>query len=581
MSKKFKMILFSVFLIIIYLIFASLALPHTGLVWDETRYISGAKARVYSIYAFLTGAPQLKICDLVNPPEDLDNRDRCWSGRPRLLQTVSGFTWSIVYYLNGMKVDFITSVIAHRLATTIFVSLCIFFVFLFASEAFGFRVGVFSAISLIFIPRFFTHSLYTTLDAAAASMILISTYFFWKGWKNWKWGLFAGVVFGLTLSTKVNAYFFPLIVLFWVFISYRDRMFFWIKNIRKNRIRLKYVPVVIYSLIFISPIVFILSWPWLWVNPIKRFIGLLQSNAKISIPAYYLGSVSIHQSFHYVWIMTFVTLPISILLFFIIGFLKGFNSVVKNDDKNIVLILMGVLVPMIFFSLPIKTPYDGVRIFLNVFPFIAILTGIGVNTVVEFLEKRFRFKPFICIIILVIMALPFLFSFSNGMPNIVNYYNELVGGIKGAHNMGFEMDYWGESYIYLIDWLNKNAKPNATLYVPIATNIFEMYKHGDIGLIKERFYEGRHHLNATLQFLNSELFEQRGLLRDDIQLVSEENKSDYYIILNRRAIIDAKHVNGSYMYPEYRMYIEKCKPIYSIKADNVPLSMIYKTYCYK
>lgn len=44
------------------------------------------------------------------------------------------------------------------------------------------------------------------------------------------------------------------------------------------------------------------------------------------------------------------------------------------------------------------------------------------------------------------------------------YYNELVGGVRGAFR-SFEMDYWCTSYREAMDWINKAAPPNALIAI--------------------------------------------------------------------------------------------------------------------
>ncbi|NOX71770.1 MAG: hypothetical protein GXO64_03670 [Candidatus Micrarchaeota archaeon] len=607
-----KTVFIGIILVLLYLTIAFDALPKTGLTWDETRHLSGGKARAYSIYAAATGKPQLAMCDLVNPPMDKDTRDRCWSGRPRLSQTVSGFTWAFIWFVNGGKLDFWESIAAHRMGTLLFVSLCIFFLFLFATEAFGLKVGIFSALSLIFIPRFFVHSLYVALDAPAASMVFISVYFFWKGMKSRKWALMGGAVFGLALATKVNAYFVPMIIFAWFIAGFRNEILQFLKNMKKQNPQfwpkniLKSVPLPVYTFIIISPVVFFLSWPWLWFDTLTRYAELLHTKETIRVVTYYMGvswdNIVNLLPWHYTWVMIGMTVPVTILAFALIGLHKPLRDIINPRNKDSILVLMGAVVPLFVFSSPIATLHDGVRIFLNVFPFIAILSGLGAERIFNILNKAFeRFKKnqiksishftnkknlkfnltmmSAFIIVCLLIASPFIVAYSRGMPYMATYYNALIGGPEGAYEHGFDMDYWGESYLEAAKWLNENAENGSIVYVPWATNIMEMYKYGDIGMIGERFREGRHHLGGTVDSIGAIMFEQKGILRDDITITNSSQSADYVVLLGRRNLVERKKDDGSFFFPEERSYIDNCVPVYTVNIDEAPLVIIFRADC--
>ena len=89
---KREILFIGIALAVLYLIIAIYYLPATGITWDETRHASGAKARTYSIYSWATGSLGLEMCSLDAEPVG-DDIGRCWDGRPRLSQTLSGITY--------------------------------------------------------------------------------------------------------------------------------------------------------------------------------------------------------------------------------------------------------------------------------------------------------------------------------------------------------------------------------------------------------------------------------------------------------------------------------------------------------
>jgi hypothetical protein len=337
--------------------------------------------------------------------------------------------------------------------------------------------------------------------------------------------------------------------------------------------------VAVYSFLLISPIVFFLSWPWLWVDTLPRYLEVIGTKDTITISSFYLGSIYGRVEgmlpWHYTWVMTAATLPVFILIFVLIGSSKAVKDAITLKGRDSVLILLGAIVPMLIFSSPFATPHDGVRIFINVFPFFAILSGLGASMTTEYIGRFFKWKMITMTVITLLIALPFVFAMSDGMNTVAVYYNELVGGAPGAMAMGLEMDYSGVSYLSVVNWLNENAEQGAKINAPIATNLWYTYKSGDIGLIAERFQEGRHGLNETVSGLGLGIFEQEGMLREDIEL-SEKNESDYYIILNRRSIVES---GASEELIEMKSYIDTCEPVYVATAGGAPACYVFRRDC--
>ncbi len=563
--------------VVLYLILAMAILPNTGIAWDETRYFASAKARAYSIYSWATGSPGLEMCSLEEVQQNPDNWGRCWDGRPRLSQTFSGLTWAGIWFLNGRSLDVMSSAAAHRISTIILTMIGIFILFLFATEAFGLNVGIFSSLALIFIPRFFAHSHYATMDVPVAVMSFLTIYLFWKGLRSWKFGLLAGIVFGLALATKINAYFIPFILLIWLVVSYRDRVWKFFMDIKKRVFKPRSIPLVFYSIILLPLIVLVLAWPWLWIDTIPRFIDYMLWNLVHTegTTIFYMGQSFIDLPWHYSWAMMLFTLPIPIIIFSLIGGLKGIRDTLSNKNRTSFLIITGALFMPILFTLPIASPHDGVRLYMLSFPFIAILAGLGADWLLSFAGKYITKRNIMmlaAVLLALLIVIPGLHAVSRGHSSTATYYNELIGGPEGAYRNGFQVEYWGEAYLDAVKWLNQNGKENAALYVPMAWNIFNTYRYGDIGQIGKRTSEGRHDLNySAFQSLGGQVFEQYGLLRNDFRLVNESADADYTILLMRRCVIEGSG--------ELKAYLRECEPLHSIMPDGAPLVIIYDAGC--
>ena len=77
------------------------------------------------------------------------------------------------------------------------------------------------------------------------------------------------------------------------------------------------------------------------------------------------------------------------------------------------------------------------------------------------------------------LILPNLAAIINLHPYEYVYYNELVGGDRGAFRR-FEMDYWAISYKEAVNYLNQNAPPDSTVVVWGPSQLVRKYIRPDI-----------------------------------------------------------------------------------------------------
>ena len=115
-------------------------------------------------------------------------------------------------------------------------------------------------------------------------------------------------------------------------------------------------------------------------------------------------------------------------------------------DSRAILLVACSTFPLILFAVPGIAVYDGTRLFLVVFPLWAILVGRGAGALADWCRNRFqRLSP--GGILLIPSAI--LVSSSWGLiathPCGLSFYNLAVGGPAGAHSLGFETTYWGDS----------------------------------------------------------------------------------------------------------------------------------------
>ncbi len=359
-----------------------------------------------------------------------------------------------------------------RAGSAVAFALTVLLVGVFASQRWGRLAGMTSSISLAVMPRLFGHAHLASLETCMGlvwTAAILGTIQVWTrpGKKDSsldfeptsaavtrpdspgdKAALLCGLLIGLALLTKMQAVLLPPLIAVWA-------VWHW---------RLAAVRPLLVSGVSAS-VVFVAGWPWLWLDlpgHLSEYFG--RSTGRVSLNVWYLGEAfrDVDVPWHYPWVMTFVTVPVGILLLAAVG-MWGARRKVLNDPVSS-LILGSVVAPLVLFSLPGVAVYDGARLFLVVFPGIAVLAG---SSVVSIRAWQPRFKLPVTATMAVVLAAQTVGILST-TPYFLSYYNATVGGTAGAERLGFEVTYWGDSFSreFLAN-LKNTVGSNAVLVAPV------------------------------------------------------------------------------------------------------------------
>lgn len=415
-------------------------------------------------------------------------------------------------------------------------------VFWWTSKYYGGFAGFIASLSLSLYPLFLGESHFNIKDVPEAVFYSLTLIFFYEGFTRKKiWLIVSSSIFlAFAFSTKFNALFIPFTVIPWilVFLIHIKKE---IKKYLKFSTSLLFYPVLTFAIFFST-------WPFLWAAPIKGFLEVVKYYKDIgtntAFDNRYLTIFKIN-TYAVKWIL--YTTPLVILLLFILGIIYFIVNLKKDKRKISLFVVLWFSLPILRVSAPDAGIYGGVRQIMEYVPAMAILAGIGAFFLREKIEKAsakfFNGKKYRMILgtLIVLSFLPISIKLISIHPNEDVYFNQLIGGLKGAADR--KIPEWGQNLGNVnkqgIVWLNRNASPNPTL----TTNF-------GLGSSVPALF-----LRSDIQFSNS--------FRSAL-----ERKGEYII-----GITSDTGFEDTFLFKYLNKFLA---PLYQVKVDNASLLTIWK-----
>lgn len=540
--KNFRFLLSILIIPMIFFLVSFFTLSDYGISWDEPIHFTRGQA--YFNY-FWDGS-------LTYKDQDFSKRQSIYketsftaeyflkhdSGHPPLNGIFAAFTNFIFYQKLGILGD----IQSYHLFNILCATLLVLVVVVFGVYAYGYFMGIMAGLILATYPLFFAESHFNIKDPAEAAFFGATIFMFWMALKkeNWKWLLGSVIFFALALGTKFNILFLPFIILPWLFIKYKFSFSNLLKQFNQMPRNFK---IVFFSAPFIIIIIFFITWPYLWQNPVNNTLNIFKyyqeigTGGKGQINFLLPGNINI---FPIVWII--ITTPPLILFLTILGIAT--SLFIKDKEKTAILWLLWLLIPILRVSAPNSSIYGGIRQIMEFIPAMALLSGLGAYSLSKLLTHYIPIRLSLKIwqIIIILFFIPQIFILFKLHPNENVYFNFLIGGLKGAQER--QIPYWGNSfgnaYYQAVAWLNNHAEPNSKVALVQGTmvNIPKIYFRKDI-LYSNSFWSG---INRNGEYL-----------------------------------VDLTHQGYQVAYPSAWEYINNVLiPIYEVKADGVAIAKIWK-----
>jgi len=396
----------------------------------------------------------------------------------------------------------------------------------------GRLAGVVAAASVVLMPRVFGHahlaSLETVTTLSYAGVILyVACYWNHDHPPKHKTALITGLLWGLALLTKIQAILLPVPIVFWALLHWRHKAI---------------LPLIICGVTGFA--LFFIGWPWLWLDPITHLQNYFGSTTnRVMLHVYYFGTVYQDKQtpWHYPFVMTLLTIPIGLLALFLYRMLLGGADKVWMNPRS-QLLLGSIAFPLCLFAVPGVAVYDGVRLFVMVFPLLAIFVG----EAVQLLWQRYaqKWNQILLAALLTLLMLTQSAGLLLYAPCWFSYYNLLIGGLPGARRVGLETTYWGES-----------------LTRDLLTEITERVPAGSVLVVAPVLH----------QFQLNDVLTQSPILRGhQIQLASQQQapleQARYLLVFDRRADLS----------PHLQALVQDAEILAETRRLGVPLARLYR-----
>ena len=437
-----KYIVWSVFVAVILTSISFMTIKDYGITWDEPIYFSGA-----GTYISWMKHPQMSTRDAAFRIDE--HRDI----HPPFVKLIAGITHEL--FTNTFQL--FNNTMGYRSSVLVFVFFGMMLFTYVAIRMFSTLIGIGAACCLYFLPHIFFLTHVVTLDYAVMMLWFITVVSVMKGCDDKRFFVFAGMTLGLSFLTKLHGFLLCIpLCIYWIW--YNRTLF------RKRKFTLFFQKIVKeMGLVFgIACAVMFIFWPWLWTSPIQNmqeYFSVQLSHG--DIPVYFLGNLYTHAPWYYTPFMFFATTPV----FFCVVFSVGVIWIMFRGTEKERWMLVHMMIPLIFFSLPFVYRYDGVRLFLPAYPFAVLVAAAGIRHTIQSI-KHIGIKIIIGWCIAGWSLWTVIASIVSIHPFEQSYYNEIIGGVDGAKEKGLELEYWGSSYLSVLPYMNAHK---GTMFCVIPT----------------------------------------------------------------------------------------------------------------
>jgi hypothetical protein len=404
---------------------------------------------------------------------------------------------------------------AFRFPAILFAALLVSLVYRFCRRFVAWPAAAAGAALTLAQPHYFFHAQIACFDAPITTMAFAVGYAYWKSLRSPRWGVLSGVVFGIALGTKHNAWLMPIFLL---------GHYLWMRRGdllgTNGRRRVPRVPLAFASMLVIGPLVFFLHWPWLWQAPILRartyvnrhlqhehynfeYLGR-NWNAPVTDPR--LKPLRITAPF----VETLFTVPVTTLALALVGGVvlarrrrgepvgpeaepeapEGVPPPARPDWRRPgadvdrapgAFLVVQIFGPLCVIALPSTPIFGGVKHFMPAMPYIAVAAALGLDRLTRVVRAglpalRSGAARALPVSLAALACLPSVVETRRSHPDGLSHYNLLAGGFAGGASLGMNRQFWGYSVLPMLPWVNHHPDNRAMYWHDVISDALFMYK---------------------------------------------------------------------------------------------------------
>jgi hypothetical protein len=396
---------------------------------------------------------------------------------------------------------------AFRFPAILFAALLVSLVFRFARRFVAWPAAAAGAVLMLAQPHYFFHAQIACFDAPITTMAFAVGYAYWKSLRSARWGVITGLVFGVALGTKHNA---------WLMPFFLGGHYLWMRRGDLRRRIVTRVPLAFVSMIVLGPLIFFMHWPWLWQAPLQRARTYVKRHLDHEHYNFeYLGRnwnapVTDPQlkplRFTAPFVEALFTVPVTTLALAGVGTVvlmrrrRGdgvtpeaeleapvedrpdwLRPGVDVDRAPGAFLAVQIFGPMCVIALPATPIFGGVKHFLPAMPYVAVAAAIGLARLVPIVAASLaRFRPAVAravpVTFAALVCLPAVVETRRSHPDGLSHYNMLAGGFAGGASLGMNRQFWGYSVLPMLPWVNANPDNRAMYWHDVIVDALNMYK---------------------------------------------------------------------------------------------------------
>lgn len=427
-----------------------------GFTRDEGFYFVAARS-YEKWFSLLWSDPSLALSQAM--------RDRFWGvnhEHPSLIKSLFALSH---HFLGGLFAEPSTS---FRLPGMALSSLGVAVIYRWGQQLCGRSAGLVAALSFAFMPRVFFHAHLACFDLPVTALWLVTSYLYWRSLAQQQWGrahVAVGVMFGLLLDTKHNAWLMPPALLLHFALTQGPAL---LRELRTGKPWWQRVPRAWLSMALLGPLVMYGLWPWLWHDTLPRlreYVTFHTAHEYYNME--FLGRTYWQPPFPrgYAQLMTLATVPAVTLALALAGVLTFLRAQWSEPARAAYwLWAVSILVsyaPWLSSSTPI---FGGTKHWLPAYPFLALFAGLGFARVLEAVRAAWpRLAQPVALAACVVLG-PLVMTL-HSHPFGLSAYTPLVGGAPGAASLGLNRTFWGYTTQSLAPFINQRAPRRSAVYV--------------------------------------------------------------------------------------------------------------------